>query len=358
MSGTGPNPRHRRALLGILGVALLTLLVAAGLWAALRPLVARRFEAAQVRQYLSNEVHIEDRNSGLVCDLPSGWLALRAGNPYVSSPAALLRLSQPALGAFASLTMAVQPRSMDALDAFLDERLREQRPRRPTLRPLGREDVHLGRGRGRLVHTAWEDGLRPMRGATVAWADGYELFTLDAWGPVDEGFPAQVRELCRGLRSSGLVEARLGEASERLALEVPELPPDVLRLLVAERMSQGRGLEDVPREALRVVSHGLDALAPLEAAEMRTIYQKVWAPLKDADRLRMEALLREIQAGREVSATDSQALRDRVKGGVLSLPREEQVRLQELSGRAARKVSTGSPRLRREDENPPGKTGP
>ena len=118
-----------------------------------------------------------------------------------------------------------------------------------------------------------------MQGAIVAWADGYDLFSLEAWAPASagDGFAAELDALCRGISPKGQVEARIDEAVERLAVEVPELSRDALRLLVAERMSQGRGLEDVPSAALRMVSRGLDALGAAEAAEMRTIYQQVWA---------------------------------------------------------------------------------
>jgi hypothetical protein len=85
------------------------------------------------------------------------------------------------------------------------------------------------------------------------------------------------------------------------------------------------------------VSRGLDALAAGEAAEMRTIYQQVWAPVPEAERVRLAALLGEIKAGRPVRSEDVAALREVVQAGVLSLPPEQRARLQELSDRAVRK---------------------
>ena len=142
--------------------------------------------------------------------------------------------------------------------------------------------------------------------------------------------------LCRGIAPRGRVAARIDEAVERLAVEVPELSRDALRLLVAERLSEGRGLEDVPSAALRAVSRGLDALAAAEAAEMRGIYQQVWEPVPEAERVRLASLLNEIKAGRPVRDEDVLALRAVVKTGVLALPEEQRARLQELSGRAVR----------------------
>ena len=200
--------------------------------------------------------------------------------------------------------------------------------------------MQLGRGRGRLVRTVWQDGPRPMVAATVAWPDGYEMLTLETWAPAQAGaeFSVQVEALCRGLRATGEIETRVGQAVDRLALDVPELSPDVLRLLVAERMGRKQGLEGVPSAALLMVSRGLDALSPAEAEEMRVIYQKIWEPVPETERERMAGLLREIRAGRDVPPSDLQLLREALKAGMLALAPEQRSRLQQLSGRAVRKA--------------------
>lgn len=102
-------------------------------------------------------------------------------------------------------------------------------------------------------------------------------------------------------------------------------------------MSRGEGLDDVPIDALRQVSRGLDALSAAEAQEMGRIYDKVWAPVKAAERRRMALVLALVKEERPVAASDLQALRGVVKAGVVELPPEERARLQELSGRALEK---------------------
>jgi hypothetical protein len=329
----------RPLLLTGLGLALVAAALA-GLWALLRPYVARRWAIAAVQRYATPERRLEDRELGLVAELPTGWVALRPENPFVREKQARLRLAQPSLAAFATVTAASRPRFMDVPDAYLDELLLERIPRQPSVAQQGRTHVQLGRGQGRLVRTTWQDGLTPMLGATVAWADGYSLLAVEAWAPAEAGaeFQAQFEALCRGLRTSGLLEARVNEAVERVALEVPELPRDSLRLLVAEHLSRGPGLERVPTDALRLVSRGLEALAPAEAAEMRAIYQQIWDPVPEEERLHLASLMDAIKTGREVPGGDIQPLRDSVKAGVLALPAEQQARLQELSGRALRKA--------------------
>jgi len=329
----------RYLVLGLVGIAIV-LGVLVGLWAVLRPHVAKRRAIAEVQRYALADRRVEEPQAGIVVELPAGWVALREDNPFVSRPGSRLRLAQPAAGAFGAVSVAVRPRQMDDLDAHLDELLQERLPRMPSQKEGARSEVQLGRGRGRQVRTTWEDGLAPMQGAIVAWADGYDLFSLEAWAPASAGdaFASELDALCRGIAPQGQVEARIDEAVERLAVEVPELSRDALRLLVAERMSQGHSLEDVPSAALRMVSRGLDALGAAEAAEMRTIYQQVWAPVPEGERVRLAGLLSEIKAGRPVRAEDVLALRTAVQTGVLALPEEQRSRLQELSGRAVRKA--------------------
>ena len=334
--GIAPADRRRLLLAGV-GLAVVVALVA-GMLALMRPFLARRQAIAEVRRYALAERRVVDPGSGLVVELPAGWLALRNQNPYVVRPGARLALAQPAKGVFGAVSLAVRPAMMDDLDAHIAEVLQQRLSRQPSEREGARSDVQLGRGRGRMARTTWEDDLVPMQGATVAWADGYNLFSLEAWAPAaaGEGFAAELETLCKGLTPGGQVAARVEDAVERLAVDVPELSRDALRLLVAERMSQDRGLEDVPQAALRAVSRGLDALDVAEANEMRAIYQQIWAPVPEEERVRLAGLMNEVKAGRPVAAADAQALRDAVRTGVHALPEAERSRLQELSGRAVR----------------------
>jgi hypothetical protein len=337
LRGIGPAEKRRLALAGV-GLALVALLVA-GMFALLRPLMARRQAIAEVRRYALAERRIEDPGSGLVIELPAGWMALRNDNPYVVRPGARLALAQPAKGVFGAVSVAVRPAMMDDLDLHLAELLQQRLSRQPSQREGARSEVQLGRGRGRVVRTTWDDDLVPMQGATVAFADGYNLFSLEAWATAAAGdaFAAELEAICKGLTPAGQVAARIEEAVERLAMEVPELSRDALRLLIAERLSQDRGLEDVPQAALRAVSRGLDVLDVAEANEMRAIYQQIWAPVPEEERVRLAGLLNEVKAGRPVAAADAQALRDAVRTGVHALPEAERARLQELSGRAVHK---------------------
>ena len=193
-------------------------LLVAGMFALLRPFLARRQAIAEVRRYALAERRVEDPGSGLVVELPAGWLALRNENPYVVRPGARLALAQPAKGVFGAVSVAVRPAMMDDLDAHLAELLQQRLSRQPSQREGARSEVQLGRGRGRMVRTTWEDDLVPMQGATVAWADGYNLFSLEAWAPAAAGdsFAAELETICKGLTARG-AGRRPGRGGRRAA---------------------------------------------------------------------------------------------------------------------------------------------
>jgi hypothetical protein len=335
---SGLSGRTRTLLLLGGGVVLVVVLLAS-LVAVLRPTLARRRAIAAVERYALADRRVGDQNLGFVIDLPPGWVALREDNPFVITRGARLRVAHPALGAFGAVRAEAHPELMGDLDRHVDAVLQEQRPGQPSLQEQGRSDIQLGRGRGRLVRTSWEEGVESIQGVTAAWVDGYEYYWLQAWAPasVGEEFVSAFEDLMRAVAPSGALASQVEEAAERLVVEVPELSPEALRLLIGERMSEGESLEGVPVDALRRVSRGLDALSAAEAEEMGQIYGHVWAPVPEAERRRLARVLERVKADRPVAAADVRALRDVVKAGVVALPPEQRARLQELSGRALEK---------------------
>jgi hypothetical protein len=330
-----PSPLVRRVLLLAAGLGVVAVVVG-GLLALLQPVLERRQAVAAIRRHALAERRLVDSDSGLAVDLPSGWVALREGNPYVTA-AARMRLAQPSVPAFGVLRSELRPELMGDLDRHLDELLRERVPTRASQRETGRADLQLGRGQARLVRTSWEDGLDPMQGALLSWADGYRYFSLDTWAPGGAtGFAAAVEAVARGILPSGAEEARVGEALQRLALEVPELSPPALRLLIEERLSRGETVDSVPLDALRAVSRGLVALSPTEAEEMGRIYEQIWAPVPEGERVRYARLLQYARRGRALPVEEAQALRAVMKAGTLALPEDQLARLRALSEKAVR----------------------
>lgn len=338
-SGGPALSARSRTLLLLAGGVVIVLVLLGGLVAVLRPALARRSAVAAVERYALADRRVGDRDMGFVVDLPPGWVALREDNPFVITRGARLRVAHPVLGAFGAVRAEAQPELMGDLDRHLDVVVQGLLPRQPSLVEEGRSDIQLGRGRGRLARVTWQEGGETVQGAIAAWLDGYECYWLEAWAPasVGEDFLAAFEELMRAVAPSGALAARVQEAAERLAVEVPELSPEALRLLIGMRLSEGESLEGVPVDALRRVSRGLEALSASEAAEMGQIYGQIWAPLSEPERRRLARVLERVKAERPAPAADVRALREVVKAGVVALPQEQRARLQELSGRALEK---------------------
>jgi hypothetical protein len=328
-----------RVLLLLGGGAVLVVVLLAGLISVLRPTLARRSRVAAIERYAIADRRVGGDQLGFVVDLPPGWVALGDDNPYVVTPGSRLAVSYPVLDAFGTVRSQSLPELMGSLDKFIDRLLQERVPLRPSLRESGRSDVQLGRGRGRLVRTSWDEGLDLYQGATAVWVDGYDYYSLEGWAPVSAGeeFYRAFEDLVAAIVPSGAVASRIQEAAERLSVEVPELSREALRLLIAERMSKGEGLEAVPVDALRAVSRGLDGLSEDEAREIGEIYGLIWEPVPERQRRRLAQVLALIKANRTVPGVEVRALREVVKAGVVALPVEQRERLQELSGRAVEK---------------------
>jgi hypothetical protein len=330
---------HARTLILLAGGAVIVVVLLGGLLTLLRPTLARRSEIAAIKRHAIADRRVGDARLGFVVDLPPGWVALRDDNPYVVTRGARLSVSYPALDAFGAAQAEPHPELMGDLDRHIDSLLQEWVPSRPSIREAGRSEVQLGRGRGRVVRTSWEDGLDSFQGATVVWVDGYDYYWLEAWAPASAGeefFKAFV-ELVRAIAPSGALAARVDEAAERLSSEVPELSKEALRLLIGERMSREEGLSGVPIDAIRAVNRGLEGLSAAEAREMGEIYGQIWEPVPELRRRRLAQVIALIKANRPVPAAELRALRDVVKAGVVALPPEQRERLQELSGRAVEK---------------------
>ena len=330
---------HGRALILLAGGVVIVVVLLGGLFALLRPTLARRSAIAAIERHAIADRRVGDARLGFVVDLPAGWVALRDDNPYVVTRGARLSVSYPALDAFGAAQAEPHPEHMGDLDRQIDLLLQEWVPSRPSIREVGRSEVQLGRGRGRVVRTSWEDGLDGFQGAAAVWADGYDYYWLEAWAPAETGeeFFRVFVELVRAIAPSGALTARVDEAAERLSSEVPELSKEALRLLIGERMSREEGLAGVPIDAIRAVNRGLEGLSPAEAREMGEIYNQIWEPVPELQRRRLAQVIALIKADRPVPANELRALRDVVKAGVVALPPEQRERLQELSGRAVEK---------------------
>ena len=297
-------PASRSLVLGLVGIAVVVA-VLAGLWAVLRPYVAKRRAIAAVQRYALRRPPGRGPRPGLVVELPAGWVALRADNPFVTRPGARLRLAQPAVRGLRRR----RGRGAPAPDG------RPRRPPRrappgarcracPRRRRAGAADVQLGRGRGRLVRTTWEDGLVPMQGATVAWADGYDLFSLEAWAPAVGG--RRLRGRARTRCAGGSPPTGPGRGAHRRGRRAPG-GGGAGTFPGRAASSRGRAHEPGPRPGGRAVRRPPDgeprarrARRPRRRPRCGPSTSRSGRRCPRRERVRLAVLMNEIKAGRPV----------------------------------------------------------
>ena len=325
-----------RALLLVAAGLLLVAVLLAALFAALSPWIAKRRAMAEIQAQALPDRRFADHVLGVILDVPQGWLILRPDTRLVPPSDAKLILVQPSIPAFATLRMEPRPRLVAAEDAYLDGLVESWRVYRPKLKVLERGTERLAKGQARLLRASWEEGGEPTLGSTLAFHDGWNYFSLQAWAPAAgaEAFASEFQALARAISPTGDLEARVEEATRQVELEAPELSKNAVRLLVQARMSVGAPTEDLPETSVRVVTRGLNALSIAETEEVGLLYAQVWGPLPEAERKRLGRYLNEVKAGRPVPPEESQPLRQLVKAGVLSLPEGAQVRLRALNEKA------------------------
>lgn len=325
-----------RALLLVAAGLLLVAVLLGALLAALSPWIAKRRALADIQAQALPDRRFVDHVLGVTLDVPQGWLILRPDTRLVPPSDAKLVLVQPSIPAFATLRMEPRPRLVAAEDAYLDGLVESWSVYRPKLKVLERGTERLAKGQARLLRASWEEGGEPTLGSTLAFHDGWNYLSLQAWAPAAgaSAFASEFQALARAISPTGDLEARVEEATREVEVEAPELSRIAVRLLVQARMSVGAPTADLPETSVRVVTRGLNALSIPETEEVGLIYAQVWGPLAEAERKHLGRYLAEVKAGRPVAPEESQPLRQLVKAGVLSLPEGAQVRLRALNEKA------------------------
>jgi hypothetical protein len=96
-------------------------------------------------------------------------------------------------------------------------------------------------------------------------------------------------------------------------------------------MSRGGSPESVAQEAFYAAHRGRGALSIEEAKEMgKILNEQVYKPIPKEQRPQLAAFLERVNAGRSSQPEEDQAMREQVKAGILALPDDVRLRLQEL----------------------------
>src|SRR5260370_4574738 len=224
-----------------------------------------------------------------------------------------------------------------SLDTLV-ERVREaRRPRYRDEKELGRSDTAVGgKHAARLVQTTWAADGKEMRGSTAVWRDGWNYFALRAWCPGREAarMTPELEALLRSVLIKGVLSTRVRQVVDQLLLEAPELSRPAAEALVQDRLSIGQKADDLAQTHVQTVSRGLRALSTEETHALAEIYAQVYAPIPEAERVRLARYLHPVKEGEVVRPEEGQAMRQRLRGGGMGLPGEGRRLLQALSQEA------------------------
>jgi hypothetical protein len=327
----------RALLLTVVGLVVVGSIVA-GAFAFMLPALQKRRAMAEIQRYALPDRTLTDAPTGLVVEIPQGWVALRPDNPLVTDTNARMDVAQPARGVVAGLFSESLPRFTGPLDAYADRVLAQKRLLQPSLKEAGRSDLRFAKGQARLVKVVYGDAVPAESGALAVFQDGWIYFTLQAWCPAASGeaLLPELDTLGKGMRVPSERGERVQQALDRTVREVPELSRGAVEELVRERLSKGEGTDDLSAAALRVVSQGLYTLRSAETQELGEIYAQVYGPIPEEERVRLARYVQQVRQGVPVSGDEAQAARQLLRQGIDSLPEEARGRLQALNDKAFR----------------------
>jgi GYF domain 2 len=322
----------------VVPVAILAGLVGAAFlwWTAGQPARDRQSAEAEIRRFGLPDRRFADDVLGLRLDVPEGWIVVRPDSPFFHVPTAKLRLAHPRLRAFARLHAEVRAGAAHDLDRALDRALDDWRLFAPGLEEHGRSDTSVAGTPGRRAAVSWSADGQELRGTVVVWQDGWNEIALLAWGPgaSASAVNSATDALVSHVQMAGVAASQIRAAGEALAPATPELSRASVEALVEERLAAGRTTDDLAQAGIRVVSRGLRSLSSQESQEMGQIYAQVYKPLKEKERARLAAWLRQVRAGGAVAPEEGQAMRQALTDGLLALPEDVRGRLQVLNEKA------------------------
>lgn len=268
-------------------------------------------EARQLREWSAPERRFTDDALGLTLQIPSGWVALKAGNPIVAASAdARVTLVQPRRGGRAWLATGPAPLGVATAEQYLDSVVARRRSERPGYTVGPHADTLVGTLPGRRATATWSDGGVRQSELVVAGLDGWMGFALVAWIPDDGAGRAagDLEPLAASLVARGLFAARLREAVSRALAAVPHLTSSSATQLMAA--SEARVLE--PEQAFRRSVAALAKLVPElsqpESRELAGLSAAVYAGLPWAERSRLSSYIERVRKGDTTPADEDREM--------------------------------------------------
>ncbi len=295
----------------------------------------------QIRSWAAAETRFEDPTLGVTLDPPKGWIVLKKASPLVKvPPEARVVLAQPRLSCFAFLQSETSSAGIATPEQYLNRFQEARRKAIPSLKESMRSDVLVGRLAGRKAVGAWDDGGVRQHDVSVVWRDGWVYFGLAAWAP-EEGAarPQMLEQLVEGVRTQGVLAARLQQAVQSVTQDVPQLSAPAAEMLMARSEAKVLEPDQAFRRSLDALSRALPTFSKTETQELSQLTSATYGALPWKDRGRLAAYVDRVRNRESTTPGEDREMGELMKSAVMKLPAMGRLRLQSLYEKAIRGAS-------------------
>jgi hypothetical protein len=283
-------------------------------------------------EWSTPERKIHDEPAGLDIDLPDGWVQLKPGNPMVPGEGVRAALGETTLGAVAAVIMDAAGAGYMSADDYLDRWFASRKDKLEGMRQKTREDVLLGRTTGRKMSFTWSYKGRAMQGFATAWKDGHRYFCFWGWTTSSLAPAAAPRfvALEKSLSFSAPIDTFLQETTPKVQAACPLFEPAALAVIVPS-LPKGSAPAAYCRRGLDWAVRGQTHLPPGEAADFRTVTQKLFAAMSERERARLGQYMERLRQGQPTAAADDRDVAALMSAALRRLSEDDQARLTRLT---------------------------
>src|SRR5262245_30043332 len=293
----------------------------------------------EIRSWAAAEPRFEDPTLGVTVDPPPGWIVLKKECPLVKLPPdARVAFAQPRLEGFAFLQAESSPPGIASLDQYLNRFINARSKTTPSLKEESRTDVVIGQLSGHRSVAGWTDdmGVR-QHDTSVVWRDGGVYFGLGAWAPTEGAArPQMLDRLAEGVRTQGVLAARLQSAVQVVTRDVPQLTAPAAEMLMAQSEAKVLEPDQAFRRSLDALSRAIPNFSKTETADLSQITSATYGALAAKDRSRLAAYVDRVRNRESTSPVEDKEMGQLMKTAVMQLPPMRRLRLQALYEKAIR----------------------
>jgi len=283
-------------------------------------------------EWSTTERKIHDEPAGLDITLPDGWVQLKPGNPMVPGDGVRAALGETTLGAVAAVVMDPSGAGYMSADDYLDRWFATRKDKLEGMKQRTREDVVIGSAKGRKMNFVWSYHGRAMQGFATAWKDGHRYFCFWGWttSSLAPAAAARFAALENSLSFSAPIDSFFQETAPKVRAACPLFEQEALAVIIPS-LPKGSPATAYCRRGLDWAVRGQGHLPPGEAADFRTVTQKLFAAMSERDRARLGQYMERLRQGQPTQAAEDRDVAAFMSAALARLSDGDRARLQRLT---------------------------